>query len=147
MAGLKRTVVTDQDLLLPGTATSGGKYVDAQSTASDFNGPTIDCKGLDILSFTCSFGASALRDGDFRFEVSNDPRAWTDPTAAVWTPVNWPDGSVHGDATASGADATIGVGAGDCFLSVKDLPRFGRLVYDSQTAGAAATVTIWVFGQ
>lgn len=122
-------------------------YATAQSTAADWNGPTIDCTNLELLAFTGDFEASAARDADFRIQTSNDPRAWTDPANAKWQSRTWPDGSTDGDVSVSAKDATIGAGAGGFEFTLTDLPKYARLILDSQTAGAAATVSIWAFGR
>lgn len=127
----------------------GAVYQAAIASVSDFNGPSIDCRGLTKLSFTIKWTADSgsTRAGRFKLQVSDDPAALTDPSNATWTDATFPSGSTDGDATVDTTTATIGSSAGKERVTLVDLPAYIRLIWDNTTAGTDGQITIWCHGK
>ncbi len=145
MASIARKKVLDGSLY-----TVAGADVSARASTSDFNGDTIDCRGLKRLSFTVSWTADSggTRAGRFKLQTTDDPAAMTAPSSAKWVDRTFPSGSYDGDATLSGTTATIANTAGNEQLSFEGgLPTYARLVWDNTTAGTDGAITIWVHGE
>jgi hypothetical protein len=98
----------------------------------------VDCRRLRRVSFTLSWPAVGSTAGDFRIEVSDDPRAELDllrvdgspayTPVAVWNEITFPSGSTDGtNVTVSGKNATIAATAGSLRIDLADPHAFVRL--------------------
>lgn len=117
----------------------------------------VDCRKLRRVSWTLDWTAVALTDGDFRIEVSDDPRAELDllrvdgspayTPVAVWNEITYPSGSTDGtNVTVTGKNATIATTAGKLRIDLTDPHAFARLKWVQRAGGGATQLRAWVSG-
>ena len=126
-------------------------------TALELVKAQVDCRKLRRVSFTLSWAAFAATAGDFRIEVSDDPRAELDllrvdgspayTPVADWNEITFPSGSTDGtNVTVTGKNATIAATAGKLRIDLADPHAFVRLKWVRSGGGTTGQLRASVSG-
>ena len=130
---------------------SGCSLVTAQATTATFTSKTIDTRKMEHLSITSQLTADsgAARVGALKVQVTDDPRALSDPGNAAWADMVLrveEVGSPGSPETAEVSSVAIDENAGVFRFAFTVRGSYVRLVYTSSTAGTDGALTAWVKG-